>query len=223
MGEMVLDHSLGVPIFHLKSRSLDGFDYGFKRFFDLALSLALVAALATPFLVLAVLIKLDSRGSVFYRQKRVGYRGKVFLLWKFRTMVKDADEKLAALQDKNERIGVAFKMSKDPRVTRLGRFMRRWSIDELPQLFNVLRGEMSLVGPRPQIPLEVETYDTAAWRRLSLIPGITGLWQIRGRAALSQEDMIALDLYYLENWALALDIEILFKTFPAVVAGRGAY
>ncbi len=223
MGEMVLDQSLGLPLFHLKSRSLDGFDYAFKRFFDLALSLLILGVLAVPLIIIALILKLDSRGPVFYFQNRVGYRGRTFLIWKFRTMVMDAENRLQELLDKNERPGVAFKMAKDPRVTRVGRFLRRWSLDEVPQLINVLKGDMSLVGPRPQIAREVETYDAAARRRLSMLPGITGLWQVRGRANLSQEDMIVLDLYYLENWSLALDLEILLRTVPAVLHGRGAY
>ncbi|MBI4051945.1 MAG: sugar transferase, partial [Elusimicrobia bacterium] len=176
-----------------------------------------------PMLLITALIKLDSHGPVFYFQKRVGYKGKPFFVWKFRTMVRGAEEMLSALLPKNNRAGVAFKMENDPRVTRLGRFLRHWSLDELPQLFNVLKGQMSLVGPRPQLPREVETYTSTAWRRLNMLPGITGLWQIRGRAKLSQQDMIALDLFYLENWSLALDIKILIKTIPAVLSGRGAY
>lgn len=223
MGEMVLDQSLGVPLFHIRSHSLEGVDFAFKRFFDISLSIILLVLLAIPLVLLALLIKLDSRGPVLYFQERAGYKGRKFWLWKFRTMQLGADEKLKDLLSSNERPGVAFKMKRDPRITPVGRFLRRFSIDELPQIVNVLKGDMSLVGPRPQVDREVETYDAVAWRRLSLLPGITGLWQVRGRAELSQMDMIALDLYYLENWSLALDLEILFKTLPVVLGGRGAY
>lgn len=190
---------------------------------DRALSFTALTALLPLLAVIALAIKLNSRGPVIFRQIRVGRGGREFGVYKFRTMVVNADALLAELAAKNETDGLMFKIRKDPRVTRVGRVLRKWSLDELPQLANVLFGHMSLVGPRPPLPSEVARYDGDVARRLLVKPGITGLWQISGRSDLSWEDGIRLDLYYVENWSLAADLTILWKTVGAVVRTRGAY
>jgi len=175
------------------------------------------------FALLAILIKLDSKGSVFYVSKRIGKKGKPFDFYKFRTMVVDAEKMLAQLRDKNETDGPIFKMKNDPRITRIGRFLRRYSLDELPQLWNVLKGNMSIVGPRPPIPQEVKNYKEGQLKRLEIKPGITGLWQIRGRSDASFHRLIRWDIWYIRNWSLWLDLKIILKTIPAVLKGKGAY
>jgi len=179
--------------------------------------------LSPLFLFLALAIKFDTRGPVFFRQTRVGLGGREFDLLKFRSMVVDADTMLGQLAEYNENDGLMFKMKRDPRITKAGAFLRKWSMDELPQLVNVLKGDMSLVGPRPPLPSEVAWYDQDVARRLLVKPGMTGLWQVSGRSDLSWEDGIRLDLYYVENWSLATDATILWKTVGAVAARRGAY
>ncbi len=194
-----------------------------KRALDLLLTSIALVALAPVMVVIAIAIKLDSPGPVFFRQERVGKDGKRFQIMKFRSMHVGADQLLPALRHKNEVDGPIFKMRDDPRVTRVGRVLRRLSLDELPQLFNVLKGEMSLVGPRPPIPAEVEKYEDWQHGRLRAIPGITGLWQVSGRSEVSFYDMVRLDLHYIRNWSLALDLAILWRTIPAVLTSRGAY
>jgi exopolysaccharide biosynthesis polyprenyl glycosylphosphotransferase len=194
-----------------------------KRVVDVVLvSLGLIA-LAPVLALIALAVKLDSRGPVFYGQERVGKHGRHFKMLKFRSMVVDADSRKDALRAQNEATGPLFKMKRDPRVTRVGRFTRRWSLDELPQLFNVLRGDMSLVGPRPPVPSEVAEYEDWQLGRLRAVPGVTGLWQVSGRSEVPFHDMVRLDLHYIRNWSLALDIEILLRTIPAVLTSRGAY
>jgi exopolysaccharide biosynthesis polyprenyl glycosylphosphotransferase len=193
-----------------------------KRLFDIISSAAALVALSPLLLTVAVLIKLTSRGPILFKQKRVGLHGKTFGMLKFRSMVVNAEElkeKLAAL---NEQTGPVFKMKNDPRITGIGRFIRKYSIDELPQLLNVLRGEMSVVGPRPPVPKEVEKY--AAWqrRRLSVRPGLTCIWQVSGRNQLSFEEWMYLDMQYIDNWTLLTDLSLILKTVPVVVTGRGA-
>jgi len=163
-------------------------------------------------------VKLGSKGPVLFRQTRVGRRGRPFTLLKFRTMIEGA----AAIDVPNDSEGPLFKSKSDPRITTAGRFLRRWSLDELPQLLNVLRGRMSLVGPRPPLPEEVELYEDWQRDRLEVRPGMTGLWQVRGRSDLSFDDYVRLDLFYIENWSLAYDFYLLAKTIPAVLSGRGA-
>ncbi len=160
---------------------------------------------------------------MLFRQERVGRGGTRFYLLKFRSMRQDADRIVQELLAYNEATGPLFKMRNDPRLTRVGRVLRRWSLDEWPQLWNVLKGEMSLVGPRPPLPREVEQYEPWHYRRLEVSPGITGLWQVSGRSELSFDEMVMLDLYYIENWSLGLDLRILLRTIPAVFRGRGAY
>ncbi|MEJ3744641.1 sugar transferase [Actinomycetes bacterium KLBMP 9797] len=213
----------GLPLIHVEAPEFRGARKIVKGFVDRASAL-LALTLALPVLIaIAIAIKLDSRGPVLFRQTRVGQGGREFGVFKFRTMVVNADELLATLASQNEHDGLLFKIRKDPRVTRVGRLLRKYSLDELPQLFNVLIGDMSLVGPRPPLPTEVARYDGDIARRLLVKPGITGLWQVSGRSDLSFEDGIRLDLYYVENWSLATDVVILWKTFGAVVGSRGAY
>jgi len=194
-----------------------------KRATDLLVASAVVVGLAPLFAAIVLAIRLDSPGPVLYRQERVGKHGQRFWMFKFRSMRQDADQLLAQLQAQNEASGPLFKMRRDPRVTRVGGVLRRLSLDELPQLFNVLRGEMSLVGPRPPLPLEVEQYEDWQHGRLRAMPGITGLWQVSGRSEVPFHDMVRLDLHYIRNWSLGLDLEILLRTLPAVVLQRGAY
>lgn len=187
---------------------------------------ALLLVVAAPLLaVIAVVIKATDGGPVLFRQVRVGRDGVPFEFLKFRSMVPDAEARLAALRDEETDRGndVLFKMSDDPRITRPGRILRRYSMDELPQLINVLRGDMSLVGPRPALPHEVEAYDQDALRRLTVRPGITGLWQVSGRSDLSWSETVRLDMYYVDNWSFAQDVQIMVRTVRAVLASDGAY
>jgi lipopolysaccharide/colanic/teichoic acid biosynthesis glycosyltransferase len=174
-------------------------------------------------LTIAVMIRLEDGGPALFRQVRVGKDGRPFRLYKFRTMVPGAERQKAALKLHNEGAGVLFKIRGDPRVTKIGARLRRWSLDELPQLINVLLGQMSLVGPRPALPEEAARYGDYVRRRLAVRPGLTGLWQIHGRSDLPWEEAVRLDLRYVENWSLAFDLLILWKTWPAVARGRGAY
>ncbi|GAI06622.1 unnamed protein product, partial [marine sediment metagenome] len=160
---------------------------------------------------------------VFYKQKRITKDGKEFYMYKFRTMVVGADKELNQIRDKNEADGLLFKIKKDPRITRVGRIIRRSSIDEIPQIINVLKGELSLIGPRPPLPEEVKKYKKWHGKRLNVKQGITGLWQVTGRSELGFEEGIKLDLYYIQNWSIGMDIKILLKTIPAVLSRRGAY
>lgn len=188
------------------------------------LAAAIGLVVLSPILVaVAIMIRLGSRGPAIFRQERTGHDGRPFRIYKFRTMVLDAEDQLAALRSRNEGAGPLFKVKNDPRITRLGRILRRASIDELPQLINVLRGEMSLVGPRPALPAETVQYDEWMWRRLHVKPGLTGLWQVSGRSALSWEDSVRVDLQYVNNWSLRLDALILLRTVRAVLARDGAH
>ncbi|MDO8879925.1 MAG: sugar transferase [Coriobacteriia bacterium] len=213
----------GVPLITIRGVSLSRAALRTKRVFDLVVGTAVVIVGMPVWLAVCAAIKLDSRGPVFYRQPRVGQDGVIFGMFKFRSMCADADEKRAELAQKNEATGPLFKMKNDPRVTRVGRWMRKFSVDEFPQLINVLRGEMSLVGPRP--PLEPETiqYTEHHWRRMEVPPGMTGLWQVSGRSTLTFEEMVRLDLFYLENWSVGFDLALLARTVPAVLFARGSY
>ena len=194
-----------------------------KRALDLLIVGLGLVCLLPLFGIVALAIKLDSTGPIFYRQERVGLNGRHFMMFKFRSMCQDADRRLEELRHRNEAVGPLFKIRQDPRITRVGGFLRRWSIDELPQLINVLRGEMSLVGPRPPIPAEVAKYEDWQLGRLRAVPGLTGLWQVSGRSDLSWEESVRLDLRYVENWSFALDLQILWKTVSALLKGAGAY
>jgi len=179
--------------------------------------------LAPVFLLVALAVKIDTSGPVFFRQIRVGRDGRRFAMVKFRTMVVGAERMQAGLEDRNEADGLLFKLRADPRVTRVGGLLRRYSVDELPQLFNVAAGHMSLVGPRPPLPAEVELYESHVNRRLLVKPGMTGLWQVSGRSDLPWDEAIRLDLYYVDHWSPTMDLAIIVRTFSAVVRGSGAY
>jgi exopolysaccharide biosynthesis polyprenyl glycosylphosphotransferase len=213
----------GLPLLQLDHPELAGGKQVVKAAFDKLLAGLALIFLAPLFLVIAIAVRLDDRGPVFFRQTRVGRDGKTFRLFKFRTMVVDAEQRKAQLEALNEGAGVLFKMRRDPRITKVGAGLRRWSLDELPQLLNVLIGDMSLVGPRPALPLEVARYGDHMRRRLVVKPGITGLWQVSGRSGLAWEEAFRLDLRYVDNWSLALDLQILWKTWSAVIRGSGAY
>jgi len=213
----------GLPLIHVDYPAFEGRKYAAKRAFDLIVSFALLVLLSPLFLVLAILVRNDSPGPVLFHQERVGLNGRRFKMLKFRSMVVDAEQRLPGLLDHSEGNGVMFKLKSDPRVTKVGAVMRKYSLDELPQLVNVLRGDMSLVGPRPPLASEVERYDEWAHRRLLVKPGVTGLWQTEGRSDLSWDDSVRLDLYYVENWSLTGDVILLYRTARAVAHPGGAY
>ena len=213
----------GLPLVHVELPDYEGAKLFVKRTADFLVSAVGFVALLPVFIAVAIAIKLDSKGPVFFRQERIGLRGKPFGMWKFRSMVANAQDDLDSVLDAEDGFRVFYKAKKDPRVTRLGRILRRYSIDELPQLINVLAGDMALVGPRPQIQREVDLYDNHLTRRLYVKPGITGLWQVSGRNNLSPDDSARLDLYYVENWSLTTDMRILARTLRAVYASEGAY
>ena len=213
----------GVPVIGLKAASIRGANLFVKRIMDVALGSLMLLIVSPIMIICAVAIKIDSPGSVIFRQKRVGAHGQEFVVFKFRSMREGADEEKERLLDFNEMQGPLFKMRDDPRTTRLGRFLRRSSLDELPQVFNVLRGEMSMVGPRPHTSVEVAQYQN--WQRqvLEAPPGLTGLAQVSGRSQLSFDEQCLLDIYYIENWSPALDLKILLRTVPKMLSGQGAY
>lgn len=213
----------GLPMIHVEAPEFRGTRKVVKDLFDRTVALAMLLVAAPLCLLVAVAIKVDSRGPVLFRQTRIGRGGREFRLLKFRTMVTGAHAMRHVLVDRNETDGLLFKIRNDPRVTRVGRWLRKWSLDEVPQLVNVVLGQMSLIGPRPPLPEEVAHYDGDIARRLLVKPGITGLWQVSGRSDLSFEDGIRLDLFYVENWSLTADLLILWKTLGAVLRGRGAY
>jgi exopolysaccharide biosynthesis polyprenyl glycosylphosphotransferase len=214
----------GVPLIGLKDVTIRGVNFVVKRSLDIAIATVILMVTAIPMLIIALAIKLDSPGPVLYRQTRVGKDGKRFTILKFRCMVVDADEQRAALLAQNADLDFRlFKLKDDPRLTRIGKVLRRYSLDELPQFIQVVRGEMSIVGPRPQMVEEVEGYEEWHMQRLLVTPGVTGLWQINGRSQLDFDDMVRLDLYYAEHWSPWLDFKIILRTAPAVLAGRGAY
>jgi exopolysaccharide biosynthesis polyprenyl glycosylphosphotransferase len=213
----------GVPVIGLKTASIKGANLFVKRLMDIVIG-SISLLVVSPFMaILALAIKLDSPGPMIFRQKRVGVHGQEFVVFKFRSMREGADEEKEQLLEFNEMNGPLFKMREDPRTTRVGRFLRRFSLDELPQLFNVLRGEMSMVGPRPHTSLEVAQYQN--WQRqvLEAPPGLTGLAQVSGRSQLSFDEQCLLDIYYIENWSPALDLKILLRTVPKALLGEGAY
>ncbi len=213
----------GLPLVHVETPRYEGLDRVAKRGFDILVAGGLLLLFSLPLLTVAAIVAGTSRGGVFFSHERIGQNGKPFRMLKFRSMVADADSHLQKLLEKQGSSDKPlFKITDDPRITRIGAIMRRYSIDEIPQLINVLRGDMSLVGPRPQVAKEVALYDDAAWRRLIAKPGMTGLWQVSGRSNLSWHESVRLDLYYVENWSLTADLAILFRTVRAVVASDGA-
>ncbi len=213
----------GLPLLHVDHAELTGVKRVIKTFFDKAIATAALCALSPLFAFIVLAILFDDRGPVLFTQTRIGKNGQPFTVLKFRTMVPDAELRREAILALDQGDGLLFKVRRDPRVTATGTWLRRWSLDELPQLFNVVLGEMSLVGPRPPLPDEASKYSDDVYRRLVVKPGMTGLWQINGRSDLSREDAVRLDLRYVENWSLALDLQILWKTCAAVTKGRGAY
>ena len=213
----------GAPLFELRPPALAGWEWAVKRSFDLVVSSFVVVVGSPLWAAIALAIKVTSPGPVFYRDRRIGLREREFGMMKFRTMYADAAQRQAALEAANEASGPLFKIKDDPRVTRVGRVLRRYSLDELPQVLNVLWGEMSLVGPRPLPIRDYEQLQPWHRKRYLVLPGMTGLWQVSGRIDLSFDDLVRLDFYYIENWSIWLDISVLAKTLPAVLARRGAY
>jgi exopolysaccharide biosynthesis polyprenyl glycosylphosphotransferase len=217
-------HALGrFPVMHIQPTQRDGWRSHAKRVFDVCLASVLLVLSAPFFAVSAIAIKLTSRGPVFFSQTRVGRYGQTFTLYKLRTMVRDAEAQRAELEALSEADGPLFKLRRDPRATRVGRVLRSLSIDELPQLWNVLRGEMALVGPRPALPGEVEGWPTNAYQRLRVLPGVTGMWQVSGRSSTRFDEYVRLDLYYVDNWSLVTDVTITLRTVPSVFARRGSW
>jgi len=210
------------PVVYLEPARRYGWRAVAKRIFDLALSSVALVCTAPVLLIAAMAIKLSSPGPVLFRQVRAGRDGKPFYVLKLRTMVVDAEARLAELMEHNESDGPLFKMREDPRITTVGRFLRKLSIDELPQLWNVVRGDMSLVGPRPALQTEVEEWGDELHERLRVRPGITGMWQVSGRSDAGFAEYQRLDLFYVDNWSILIDLGILLRTVPAVVTGRGA-
>jgi exopolysaccharide biosynthesis polyprenyl glycosylphosphotransferase len=214
-----------VPCMTIPAPIIAGSDFWVKRCFDLCCGSILLFLFSPIYLLIAILIKLDSPGPIFFKQNRIGLHCKQFKIWKFRTMVSNAEKLQASLEAKNEiKDGVLFKLKDDPRITKVGKFLRRYSLDELPQIFNVLLGEMSLVGPRPLPTRDVERFQSAHFIRQEVLPGITGLWQVSGRSDIDNfEDAVKLDTTYIENWSLWLDMTILLKTVQVVLRKTGAY
>ncbi len=223
LSQVDIDDLGGIPMIGVREISIQGVSLLLKRSMDVALAVLLVILLSPLLLIIALAIKVDSAGPILFRQIRVGKGDRLFTCFKFRSMHVDAEQQKATLQALNEADGPLFKIREDPRRTAVGRIIRRMSLDELPQLYNVLRGDMSLVGPRPPLPEEVQRYQPWHKKRLEVAPGITGLWQVSGRSQLTFDEMVLLDLYYIENWSPALDLEILIRTIPMAFSGLGAY
>lgn len=223
LSQMHIEEIGGIPMIGVKEAGISGLNQLMKRTLDLTITSTVLLGFAPIMAFIALLIKLESPGPVLFAQERVGKNGRRFTMYKFRSMVDNAESQRAALMDHNEADGPLFKMRDDPRITRVGKWLRRLSFDELPQLYNVLRGEMSLIGPRPPLPSEVEAYQEWHKRRLEVSPGLTGLWQVSGRSELTFDEMALLDIYYIENWSLGMDTRILWQTIPRVLLGTGAY
>jgi exopolysaccharide biosynthesis polyprenyl glycosylphosphotransferase len=224
LGRLDVDTVSGIPLMGMRDHAIQGLNFFTKRLIDVTVSLAVLVLFSWFFIPVALLIWIEDRGgSPLYGQVRVGRGGREFTMQKFRSMRPGADQQLSDLLKLNEADGPIFKMRADPRRTRTGAFIRRWSIDELPQLWNVLKGEMSLVGPRPATPREVAQYDDWQLHRLDALPGITGLWQVSGRSELGFAEQVLMDITYIENWSLGMDLRILLRTIPAVLSGKGAF
>ncbi len=218
-----IDHLGGIPLIGLRDPAISVFQRVVKRVFDLIVAIPLTVLLSPAMLILAILIKLDSKGSAVFKQERVGENCEMFSMYKFRSMVEDAEARLGDLVVETDEGPIVHKFKDDPRVTRIGRILRRTSLDELPQLFNVIKGEMSLVGPRPELPFLVEQYEPWQRKRFAVPPGMTGWWQISGRSEKVMHLHVEDDLYYIQNYSLLLDMQILWKTVGVVLKGRGAY
>ena len=221
--QVYVDDFNGIPLISTRGVSIQGWNLILKRASDLVLGIAATVISLPLTLLIALAIKLDTTGPVLYSQTRIGKNGVPFRCYKFRSMVVGADSMRPELAEINEATGPLFKVRNDPRRTAVGRLLRRYSLDELPQIINVIRGEMSLVGPRPNLPEETEQYEEWHKKRLTVSPGITGLWQVSGRSDLTFDEMVLLDIYYVENWTITMDIGILLRSLPAVLRGRGAY
>jgi exopolysaccharide biosynthesis polyprenyl glycosylphosphotransferase len=213
----------GIPLIGMKPVSMGGLNLIIKRLIDIAASATVLVTISPIIALIAVAIKLDSSGPVLFTQERVGRGRRHFTCYKFRSMKHNAEQEIHQLTALNEASGAIFKMRNDPRVTRVGKVLRRLSLDELPQFYNILVGDMSLVGPRPPIPYELEKYDDWHFKRLEVSPGLTGLWQVSGRSHITFDEMVLLDIWYIENWSLSLDLKIMLRTIPAVLLARGAY
>lgn len=223
LGQVQLDQLNGVPLIGMQPVAITGLNQTIKRLVDVTVAV-IVLLLTSPLWVLVpVAIRIDSPGPVLFNQVRIGRKGEPFIVHKFRSMVANAEAQKSQLMAFNEADGPLFKIRNDPRMTRVGRFLRRTSLDELPQVWNVLKGDMSLVGPRPALPEEVAQYEEWHKRRLDASPGMTGLWQVSGRSAMGFDEMVLLDTFYCENWSFGLDLKILLKTIPRVLLGEGAY
>ena len=220
---MIVQSVAGVPLLYVRRTGITQTQRAIKRTMDVLGSALLLLLLSPMLAAVALWIKRDSSGHVFFKQTRAGRDGKLFECWKFRTMVENAEEKRAELEHLSEGPGLLFKLKEDPRVTRAGRVLRRYSIDELPQLWNVIKGDMSLVGPRPALPMEVDQYDDWVHNRLKVRPGMSGLWQVSGRTETSFSDYVRYDLFYIQNWSLSLDLWILWRTLRAVTKAEGAH
>ena len=223
LNQLDIESINGIPLVRMREARLPGHMFVLKRVLDTVGASVALILMAPVALIIAVAIKVDSPGPIFVRQRRVGRQGRLFDFYKFRSMTVDAEKRLPELMARNETEGPFFKIKDDPRITRVGRAIRRLSLDEVPQFYNVLRGDMSLVGPRPALPREVELYQDWHLRRLSVPPGITGLWQVSGRSDLPFDEMALLDIWYVENWSLGLEVTIMLRTVPAVLFGYGAY
>jgi exopolysaccharide biosynthesis polyprenyl glycosylphosphotransferase len=223
LSRLVMRPNAGLPLLHIEKPQHHSAKRFEKRAFDFCFALAALVGTLPILLTAAIAIKITSRGPIFYSSERIGIDGRPFAMLKFRTMVDGADKQLASLLDANENDGLLFKIRNDPRITTVGRVLRRFSIDELPQFINVLRHEMSVVGPRPPLRREVEAYDCEVIRRLLVMPGVTGLWQVSGRSDLSWNEAVRLDLSYVDNWSRVGDILIIAKTLRAVFQRKGAY
>lgn len=213
----------GMPLIGLKPAQISGWNFAMKRLMDVAVSLFVLVTFSWLIAIIAIAIRLDSEGPILFRQERVGRNGRRFICYKFRTMVEDAETQKERLQRAYGQGSLLFKLRDDPRRTRVGRWLRRSSLDELPQFINILLGEMSVVGPRPAVPLEVADYEDWHYDRLLVPPGLTGLWQVNGRSNLTFDEMVRLDLYYAENWSPWLDVKTMIRTVPAILTARGAY
>jgi exopolysaccharide biosynthesis polyprenyl glycosylphosphotransferase len=223
LNRMQIEEIAGVPMISIKEVGISGLNQFIKRSIDIVFATLGLVSFAPLMGLIALIVKLESPGPVLFPQERVGKNGRCFTLYKFRSMVEDAEALKETLADLNEADGPLFKIKEDPRRTWLGKWLRKWSLDELPQLYNILRGDMSMVGPRPPIPTEVAQYKEWHKRRLDVSPGLTGLWQVSGRSGLTFDEMALLDIYYIENWSLGLDAKILLQTVPRVIFGYGAY
>jgi exopolysaccharide biosynthesis polyprenyl glycosylphosphotransferase len=213
----------GLPLMHVELPTFSGMRHVAKRAMDIAVAGVALLVLVPVFLVIGLLIRHDSTGGIFFKQERTGRRGQPFTMYKFRSMVSTAEQDLQQLKDLNQGAGPLFKLKQDPRVTRVGTWLRKFSLDELPQFYNVLKGDMAVVGPRPPLPSEVAAYEGHTHRRLYIKPGVTGLWQINGRSDLDWEESVRLDLYYVENWSVTGDLMIMWRTFKVMINPSGAY